>query len=140
MRSNTDMFSHIFNAVSEFARAHGFYAPLMAELGLRQRFFDPERGWAAWQQPTGGRPLFIIGRPFNGAAHEAGNGQMVAFMARDRATVDRVYQMAIAQGGIDEGAPGLRPHYHANYYGTYFRDLDGNKLCVVCHDETDGAP
>jgi catechol 2,3-dioxygenase-like lactoylglutathione lyase family enzyme len=128
------MLSHVFIGVSDFAAAHAFYAPLMAELGLRQRFFDPANTWAAWQQAAGGRPLFIIGRPFDGSPHAAGNGQMTAFMAADRATVDRVHALALASGGRDEGAPGLRPHYHANYYGAYFRDPDGNKLCVVCHD------
>jgi len=128
------MFSHIFIGVSDFRRAHAFYAPLMEALELRQRFFDPEHTWAAWQQRTGGRPLFIIGRPFDGEPHAPGNGQMVAFMAKDRATVDSVHQLAINQGGANEGLPGLRPHYHANYYGAYFRDLDGNKLCVVCHE------
>jgi catechol 2,3-dioxygenase-like lactoylglutathione lyase family enzyme len=128
------MFSHIFIGVSDFPKAHAFYAPLMAELGLRQRFFEPERAWAAWQLQTGGRPLFIIGLPFDRGPHAAGNGQMTAFMAKDRGTVERVHRAALAAGGADEGAPGLRPHYHANYYGAYFRDLDGNKLCVVCHD------
>lgn len=128
------MFSHIYISVTDFPVAHAFYAPLMAELGLRQRFFDPAHSWAAWQQEAGGRPLFIIGLPFDGGPHVAGNGQMTAFMARDRPTVDRVYHAALAAGGKDEGAPGIRPHYHANYYGAYFRDLDGNKLCVVCHD------
>ena len=75
------MFSHIFIGVSDFRRAHAFYAPLMEALELRQRFFDPEHTWAAWQQRTGGRPLFIIGRPFDGEPHAPGNGQMVAFMA-----------------------------------------------------------
>jgi len=128
------MFSHIFIGVTDFPAAHAFYAPLMAELGLRQRFFEPKRSWAAWQQQTGGRPLFIIGLPFDRKPHEAGNGQMTAFMAKDRQTVDKVYQAAIAAGGKDEGPPGLRPLYHANYYDAYFRDLDGNKLCVVCHE------
>jgi lactoylglutathione lyase len=128
------MFSHIFIGVSDFRRAHAFYAPLMEVLKLRQRFFEPERSWAAWQQPTGGRPLFIIGRPFDGAPHISGNGQMVAFMAKGHEMVERVHQLAIDQGGTNEGLPGLRPHYHANYYGAYFRDLDRNKLCVVCHD------
>ena len=132
------MFSHIFFGVSNFGRAHAFYGPLMTELGFRQRFFDPVKSWAAWQQAIGGRPLFIIGLPFNGAPHDSGNGQMAAFMAKDRATVDRVYQLAVAQGGADEGKPMLRPHYHENYYGAYFRDLDGNKLCVVCHDAVVG--
>jgi catechol 2,3-dioxygenase-like lactoylglutathione lyase family enzyme len=128
------MFSHIYVGVSDFRRAHEFYGPLMAELGLRQRFFDPSHLWAAWQLASGGRPLFIIGLPFDGAPHEAGNGQMTAFLAKDRSTVDSVHRLALAQGGGDAGPPGPRPHYHENYYGAYFRDLDGNKLCVVCHD------
>jgi catechol 2,3-dioxygenase-like lactoylglutathione lyase family enzyme len=128
------MFSHIYIGITDFPAAHAFYAPLMAELGLRQRFFEPQRSWAAWQQKTGGRPLFIIGLPFDREPHVAGNGQMTAFIAKDRQTVDKVYQAAIAAGGKDEGPPGLRPRYHANYYGAYFRDLDGNKLCVVCHE------
>ena len=59
---------------------------------------------------------------------------MVAFMAKGHEMVERVHQLAIDQGGTNEGLPGLRPHYHANYYGAYFRYLDRNKLCVVCHD------
>ena len=65
------MFSHVYVGVSDFRRAHAFYGPLMAELGLRQRFFDANRSWGAWQLATGGRPLFIIGLAFNGAPHEA---------------------------------------------------------------------
>ena len=67
--------------------------------------------------------------------HAPGNGQMTAFLAADRATVDRAHAVALAQGGHCEGPPGLRPEYHANYYGAYFRDPDGNKLCVACHAE-----
>jgi hypothetical protein len=48
--------------------------------------------------------------------------------------VDEAWRLAIAHGGMDEGGPGLRPAYHPHYYGAYFRDPDGNKLCVVCHD------
>ena len=58
---------------------------------------------------------------------------MVAFLAESRAVVDRAYVVALASGGTPEGAPGLRPEYHENYYGAYFRDPDGNKLCVACH-------
>ena len=79
------------------------------------------------------RPLFLIGTPYDRQSHQAGNGQMVAFGAADRATVDRAYQAALANGGTSEGPPGLRPEYHANYYGAYFRDPEGNKLCVACH-------
>jgi catechol 2,3-dioxygenase-like lactoylglutathione lyase family enzyme len=61
---------------------------------------------------------------------------MVAFAAASRAMVDAAYDAALANGGACEGPPGLRPHYHDNYYGAYFRDPDGNKFCVACHTES----
>ena len=123
--------------VSDFDRAMAFYRPVMEALGLPLRFVEAERPWAGWQSTPGPRPLFLIGRPFDGQAHAPGNGQMVAFLAHDRATVDRAHAAALAHGGTSEGAPGLRPHYHAHYYGAYFRDPDGNKLCVACHRAPD---
>ncbi len=128
------MFSHVFVGTHDFDRALAFYQPLLAELGIAWRFTEPERPWAGWQSEPGPRPLFLIGRPFNGLPHEPGNGQMVAFLAKTRGQVDHIHALALALGGSDEGAPGLRPEYHANYYGAYFRDPDGNKLCVACHE------
>jgi predicted lactoylglutathione lyase len=59
---------------------------------------------------------------------------MVALLAPTRAAVDAAHAAALAHGGECAGPPGLRPEYHANYYGAYFRDPDGNKLCACCHD------
>ncbi|MCG2595405.1 VOC family protein [Ramlibacter sp. XY19] len=128
------MFSHVFLGVAEFDRALAFYRALMPVLGVQERFCNRERPWAGWQSHPGPRPLFLIGKPFDQLAHAAGNGQMVAFLAASRATVDEAYRVALASGGVSEGAPGLRPEYHANYYGAYFRDTEGNKICVACHD------
>ena len=128
------MFSHIFIGVKDFERALSFYKPIMAELGLPLRFVDSSRPWAGWQSTPEPRPLFLIGRPYDRNAHEAGNGQMVAFLAKDRATVAKVFEVAVAAGGPPEGGPGLRPEYHANYFGAYFRDPEGNKICVACHE------
>jgi catechol 2,3-dioxygenase-like lactoylglutathione lyase family enzyme len=127
------MFSHIFVGVTNFDRALAFYQVVMAALGVEQRFCDRNRPWAGWQTPGTVRPLFLIGRPYDGQPHGVGNGQMVAFGAADRATVERVYRVALSNGGTSDGAPGLRPEYHAHYYGAYFRDTEGNKLCVACH-------
>ena len=84
-----DMFSHIFLGVADFERALSFYRALMPVLGIRERFCERERPWAGWQSEPGPRPLFLIGVPYDGQPHEAGNGQMVAFVAQSRAVVDR---------------------------------------------------
>jgi catechol 2,3-dioxygenase-like lactoylglutathione lyase family enzyme len=127
------MFSHTFTGVKNFERAFSFYSAIAAELGLVLRFKESTEYWAGWQLPEGGRPLFVIGRPFDGNEHEAGNGQMIAFFAKDRDTVRRVYERALSSGGESEGEPGLRKHYHPNYFGAYFRDTEGNKVCIACH-------
>jgi lactoylglutathione lyase len=127
------MFSHIFVGVSDFDRALKFYEPLMAALRIEPRFCDRSRPWAGWQTAGGPRPLFLIGTPHDGEPSRPGNGQMVAILAADRAGVRQAYQVALAHGGTSEGGPGLRPEYHADFYGAYFRDPDGNKLCVACH-------
>jgi len=127
------MFSHVFIGITDFDRAMAFYGPLMASLGIAQRFADRARPWAAWQSSPDPRPLFVIGRPWNGEPHQPGNGQTVALLAPTRAAVDAAHALALAHGGSCEGPPGLRPEYHAHYYGAYFRDPDGNKLCVACH-------
>jgi catechol 2,3-dioxygenase-like lactoylglutathione lyase family enzyme len=127
------VFSHIYVGVSDFERALAFYNPLMSALGIEARFCDRSRPWAGWQSHPGPRPLFLIGTPYDQRPHERGNGQMVAFLAESRAAVDEAFAVALANGGTSEGGPGLRPEYHENYYGAYFRDPDGNKLCVACH-------
>lgn len=129
------MLSHVFLGVQDFERALAFYGPLMDCLGLPPRFVDRERPWAGWQTPgvAGGRPLLLIGRPFDDEAHVAGNGQMLALQADSRALVDAAHALALRLGGRCEGPPGLRPGYHPHYYGAYFRDTEGNKLGLVCH-------
>lgn len=129
------MLSHVMLGVSNFDRALAFYQPLMRCLGLEQRFCDPAHPWAGWHSPGGGRPLFIIAGPYDGQPHHPGNGQMLAFQAANRATVNQVHALALTLGAQDEGAPGLRPHYHPHYWGAYLRDTEGNKLCVACHEE-----
>jgi catechol 2,3-dioxygenase-like lactoylglutathione lyase family enzyme len=127
------MFSHVIVGVSNFERALAFYRALMPVLDIEERFCERERPWAGWQSNPGPRPLFLIGRPYDNQEHEAGNGQMVAFLAESREVVLLAYEVALASGGTSEGAPGLRTEYHPNYFGAYFRDTEGNKVCVACH-------
>ena len=128
------MISHVFIGVSDFNRALNFYARILPELGLTLKFNEAENAWAGWVGAAAPRPLFLIGKPFNGLAASPGNGQMVALLSPSRDVVDRVYRIALSLGASCEGPPGRRPHYHPDYYGSYFRDLDGNKICVCCHD------
>lgn len=111
-----------------------FYKPVMKTLGVQFRFVEEDRPWAGWQSKLEPRPLLLIGRPFNKAPHHPGNGQMTAFLAESRQVVDAAHAVALANAGTCDGRPGVRPEYHAHYYGAYFKDPDGNKLCVACHN------
>jgi len=124
------MYSHTTIGANDLARARAFYDAVFAPLGLEVRYSD--ESFVGWGLP-GGQPQFLVAKPFNGERPSAGNGAMVALLAPKRSAVDACHAAAIGQGGADEGAPGLRPQYHRNYYGAYFRDPDGNKICIVCH-------
>ncbi len=127
------MLSHTTIGVSNVEAARRFYDPLLKQLGLVPIF--AEENWAGWKTPDAARPLFIVTRPFDGEPASPGNGQMIALLAATRSLVDACHALALLHGGSDAGRPGARPQYHANYYGAYFRDPDGNKLCVCCHDD-----
>ena len=128
------MFSHIFVSVTDFDRALRFYKPLMAALDVELRWSDKRTPWTGWHCDGKTRPYFVICKPYNGLPHVPGNGQMIAFSAKTRDAVCHAYTVALSNGGACEGQPGPRPQYHANYYGAYFRDPDGNKFCVACHE------
>ena len=127
------MISHVFIGTNDQGRASAFYAAIMGELGWRRRHSEAPSHLVIWNPAESTRPLFVLGSPFDGNAADPGNGGMVALLAPDRPTVDRTYAIAMAEGATCEGPPGLRPQYHAHYYGAYFRDLDGNKICIACH-------
>ncbi len=127
------MISHIFVGVNDFAAAFRFYGALLGSLGHILRFREDARPWAGWQMPGQARPLFLIGAPQDGEKASVGNGAMVALLAPTRSLVDAAHAAGLAADGSDEGAPGLRPHYHADYYGAYLRDPEGNKIAVACH-------
>lgn len=120
--------------VTDIARSTVFYDAVLGALGLeRLRASERYVGYVAKGNPAG-HPQFWICLPFNQKPASSGNGTQIGFRAADRSAVDRFHAAAMANGGTDEGKPGLRPHYHENFYGAYVRDPDGNKLLAVCHD------
>lgn len=124
------MFSHATIGTNDISRARDFYDAVMKTIG-HGRHFDYEDVTTGYGKA--GEDIVWICRPENGKEASVGNGMMIGFLAQDRKSVDDFHAAALDNGGSDEGAPGLRPHYHEHYYGAYVRDPDGNKLCVVCH-------
>ena len=124
-------FSHVTVGTNDIGRARSFYDAVMATLGFAATYSDDEA--VGYGTGPDGESAFWILPPFDGRTATFGNGTHVAFNAKSRADVDAFHTAALAKGGTDEGAPGLRPHYHEHYYGAYVRDPDGNKLQAVCH-------
>lgn len=117
------MYDHIGLKVSNLDASVRFYEHALSALGLVLCSRD-EAG--AGFGPKGSPALWLgKGKP--------GNGVHVAFAAGDRKAVDRFHQEGLKAGGKDNGAPGLRPHYHENYYGAFVKDPDGHNIEAVCH-------
>jgi catechol 2,3-dioxygenase-like lactoylglutathione lyase family enzyme len=126
------MIDHVGFPVSDYKRSKAFYTRALAPLGYvlvkeiaadRTEAGHPAAGFGAdgkpdfWIEGEGG-----IDRPLH-----------VAILAKDRTTVDAFHRAALGAGGKDNGAPGVRPHYHANYYGAFVLDPDGHNIEAVCH-------
>jgi len=128
-----DVFSHASVGTDDIVRAARFYDAVLAPLGLvRHKTHKLFAGYGTAGFDGINAPFWLL-RPYDRKTASPGNGPMMAFVAPDRAAVDAFHTAALAGGGSDEGAPGLRPHYHADYYAAYVRDPEGNKLCAVCH-------
>ncbi|MEM7428120.1 MAG: VOC family protein [Pseudomonadota bacterium] len=125
------MFSHVTVGSSDIARSAGFYDAALAPLGITQTYRDEES--VGYGVGPDGESGFWVLTPFDNQPMHPGNGVHTAFNAGTRAVVDAFYAAAIANGGTDEGGPGLRPQYHEHYFAAYVRDPDGNKLQAVCH-------
>ncbi len=124
------MIDHAGIVVRDWNRAKAFYGAAFAPLGVSLLQMVPE-------QFTGGVRVGGYGRGkpdfWLHEGGEPGPGRHYAFTAASRAEVDAFYAAALAAGGRDNGAPGLRPHYHADYYGAFVFDPDGNNIEAVCH-------
>lgn len=124
------MIDHMTLGVSDFARSVAFYDQVFAPLGVT-RLFDVPLDHSNGVQVTGygdDRPWFWLAgeKPTKGLLH-------VAFSAVDRASVDAFHAAALLADGTDNGPPGPRPHYHADYYGAFVLDPDGHNIEAVCH-------
>lgn len=126
------MIDHVGYAVSNYERAKEFYARALAPLGYTLVMEVPAEanpsGYPAAGFGADGKPDFWLG----------GEGKLqyplhVAIVAQSRAAVDAFYREALAAGARDNGAPGLRPLYHPNYYAAFVLDADGHNIEAVCH-------
>jgi len=125
------MLDHVGLKVSDFARSKAFYERALAPLDVALVMeVTPEQSGGGEHVGFGNdrKPWFWIGT--DGAAH---GGTHVAIATPSRANVDAFHAAAIAAGGRDNGPPGLRPHYHAHYYGAFILDPDGHNIEAVCH-------
>ncbi|WP_323716697.1 VOC family protein [Paracoccus aminovorans] len=126
------MIDHIGISVSDLARSRGFYDMALAPLGIAAVMEVTE-------EMTGGHGAHLgygrADKPFFwiGSGRPTGPGTHVAFAASDRAAVAAFHAAALAAGGRDTGAPGLRPEYHPGYYGAFVLDPDGNNIEAVHH-------
>lgn len=126
------MIDHVSLHVSDYAKSKGFFEHALAPLGYSVIM---EFGSAVAGLGAGGKPDFWIAQGEAAGDAEGGAGKPIhlAFASSNRATVDAFYDAALAAGGRDNGAPGLRPQYHPNYYGAFVFDPDGNNIEAVCH-------
>lgn len=131
------MFDHLGITVNHYPRSRAFYEQALATLGYGVAMEVTREMTGAYEGcgfGPAGRPRFWVGTS-SGETHgsDASSGIHLAFTAQTRAEVDAFHAAALAAGGRDNGAPGLRPHYHPDYYGAFVIDLDGNNVEAVCH-------
>jgi predicted lactoylglutathione lyase len=116
------MIGYVTLGTNDREKSARFYDALCGELGVG-RMMENEQ-FIAWGKPGAGAGIGLT-KPFDGKAATVGNGVMVALEAKDKEQVNRLHQIALSNGGTDEGAPGDRGE---GFYAAYFRDPDGNKL------------
>lgn len=133
MPDSNSLLSHITLGTNDYERASKFYDAVLAPLGMSR--VPKPAGKPPLYAKNGQMPHLYLYKPFDGRPATWGNGTHIAFHAVSRKTVDLFHEAALAHGGSDEGAPGLRENYGSNYYAAYVRDPDGNKLQAVCYTD-----
>ena len=118
------MLDHVIISVSDLAVSRAFYEKTLAPLG-----------YSVIMESDNGCAFSVLEKPdfFISQGDKVTPPIHIAFTSRDRASVDQMHAAAIAAGGTDNGPPGLREHYHPNYYGAFVLDPDGHNIEAVCH-------
>jgi len=118
------MIGYVTIGTNDFEKSKAFYEKALAPLGVRKTFANERmQGYGVKGQPGS----LVVCKPYDEGKASHGNGEMVALTAPSRDVVNQVHAAALAAGGSDEGAPGIRT---GTFYGAYFRDPDGNKICI----------
>jgi catechol 2,3-dioxygenase-like lactoylglutathione lyase family enzyme len=120
------MLDHVTIGVSNIGRSKIFYDKTLKPLDIEPLYTE---GASFAGYGSNKKAFFWIG-----LRESVLSGVHIAFAAKDRAAVDAFHAAALAAGGRDNGAPGLRPRYHANYYGAFILDPDGHNIEAVCHN------
>ena len=121
------MIGYVTIGALDVEKAMPFYDAVLGAIGYERQFFDG--GWAGYGL-KGQDANTCICPPFDGQAARGGNGVMIAFKGESKEAVQAAHAAALAQGGVDEGAPGPRPADSTSFYGAYMRDPTGNKIAV----------
>lgn len=129
------MLSYVTVGANDLARSERFYTAVLAPLGYGKKV---EAAGIAFTLP-GGLGAVYVTKPYDGRAATVGNGSMAAFRAETQALVRSVHAAGIAAGGFEEGAPGFRAQYSANFYVGYLRDPVGNKIAIYCSNPAEGV-
>lgn len=126
------MIAYTMVGTKNLQRAMEFYNPLFAEMNLDVCWRD-DLSVSYGRADDVNFPRFFIGYPFDGNDAGVGNGTMTAFQFTEPEKVNTLYEIAMNNGGSDEGEPGFRPHYAEGFYAAYVRDPDGNKLAFIVY-------
>jgi len=132
------MIDHMTMRVSDYEKSKAFYLAALTPLGygliVEMDHDGAKIAGFGWVRPDGGKKFdwWIVQAPAAVGLATSGPTHL-ALLANDRVEVTAFYEAAIAAGGKDNGSPGLRPHYHADYYGAFVLDPDGNNIEAVCH-------
>jgi catechol 2,3-dioxygenase-like lactoylglutathione lyase family enzyme len=122
------MFDHVKFGVRDYAASKAFYLKALEPIGVEVVAERPPPAYGIEISPKGKASLCLY------PTQEKPAHLHLAFVAENRRQVDAFYRAALTAGGKDNGAPGLRPQYHANYYAAFVIDPDGHNIEVVCHE------